>query len=64
MTHIQINFDEIVSYLSTYNKTLKTQAYFDFLESFIKAHYNNFTQDNLVMFMESLVHRIQSELTI
>jgi hypothetical protein len=37
-------------------------SYFDFLQTFIQAHYNNFTQDNLVMFMESLVDRIQSEL--
>ena len=37
-------------------------AYFDFLGDFIKTHYNNFTEDNLVVFMNSLVARIQSEM--
>jgi hypothetical protein len=60
--HIQVNFDEIVSFLSTYNRKIKVPSYFDFLQTFILAHYNNFTQDNLVMFMESLVQRIQGEL--
>lgn len=36
-------------------------AYFDFVDDFIKSHYNNFTQDNLIVFMNSLVARINME---
>jgi hypothetical protein len=44
-----------------YNQELNLHAYFDFLSDFIKTHYSNFTLDNLVMLMNSLVHRIQKE---
>ena len=59
---IQQNFEWIIETLSNYNVNLKLQSYFDFLGDFIKTHYNNFTQDNLVMFMRSLVQRIENEL--
>lgn len=51
----------MVETLSLYNMTLSLHAYFDFLADFIKTHYSNFTQDNLVIFMRSLVARIQKE---
>lgn len=60
---IQHHFDWIIERLSNYNVNLNLQSYFDFLGDFIKTHYSNFTQDNLVMFMRSLVQRIQKELT-
>ena len=59
---IQQNFDFIIDKLSEFNENLMLHAYFDFLGDFIKTHYNNFTQDNLIKFMQSLVKRIQSEL--
>ncbi|CDW80715.1 UNKNOWN [Stylonychia lemnae] len=59
---IQQNFDWIIDTLANYNINLMLHAYFDFLSDFIKAHYSNFTQDNLITFMQSLVNRIQKEL--
>lgn len=59
---IQENFEWVIEKLSAYNKSLMLQAYFDFLAEFIKTHYSNFTLDNLNVFLEALVARVQSEL--
>ena len=55
---IQQNFDWIINTFAEYNVNLMLQSYFDFLGDFIKTHYLNFTQDNLITFMNSLVARI------
>lgn len=49
--------------LCNYNENLMLHAYFDFLAEFIKVHYTNFTQDNLQLFLNSLVNRITKEMT-
>ena len=59
---IQENFDWIIRTLSDYNVSLNLKSYFDFLGDFIKTHFSNFTQDNLVILMQSLVERIQKEI--
>jgi hypothetical protein len=59
---IQENFEWVIGELSKYNENLMLHAYFDFLTDFIKAHCTNFTQDNLVVFLNSLVNRISKEL--
>eukprot|EP00347_Sterkiella_histriomuscorum_P023425 403334689 len=58
---IQQNFDWLIQTLADYNQNLQLHAYFDFLADFIKSHYNNFTQDNLKVFMSSLTNRILKE---
>ena len=52
----------MIEILSGYNLTVGNAAYFDFLSDFIRAHYGNFTQQNLVKFLLSIVGRIQKEL--
>lgn len=59
---VQENFDFVLKQLSQYNLTINLQSYFDFLSEFIRTHYHNFTQDNLTLFMQSLVGRIQKEI--
>lgn len=38
--------------------------YFEFLEVFIKENYNNFTQKDLKVFLQSLVDRVLGELQV
>lgn len=59
---IQQNFDNIITTLSHYNLSINLHSYFDFLGDFIKTHYQNFTLDNLNVFINSLAQRIEKEI--